>query len=792
MEMAKASFVTSFNLQSSTVTLKKIMSDNILDKIGNTPLVEMKRINPNPGVTVLAKLEYMNPGGSVKDRAALYMIEAGEKSGELTRDKTVIEATSGNTGIGLAMVCAVKGYRLLLAMSESASAERQMIMKARGAEILLTPGHLSTDGAIEEVYRLVRENPDSYFMTDQFNSEANWQAHYHGTAPEIWEQTCGHVDKIVATLGTSGTLMGLSRRMREYDPAVKIIGVEPYLGHKIQGLKNMKESYHPEIFDKTQLDKIVNIEDEPAFDMARQLAKEEGIFVGMSSGAAMVAALEEAAKMTSGTIVAVLPDGGERYLSTSLFTVREKIDLRLFNTLSRSKEPFEPLVAGKVSMYSCGLTAYARIHLGECRRFVFSDLLSRYLTFRGYDVKHVMNITDLDDKTIKGSEKAGMELGAFTGGHIDRFQEDLDYLGVRPADNYPRASEHTGEMVSLVNRLVNKGYAYEKLRSIYFDISKFAEYGQLSGIDLNKIRLGATVDLDEYEKDNPRDFTLLKRSKLSELKRGIFVKTDWGNVRPSWHIQCAAMSMKHLGESYDIHTASRELMFPHHENEIAIAGSVTGKPLARYWVHCDRVLVDGKKVQDKGSDLSIGHLMAAGYTGREIRYWLITAHYRKPVHYSISRLENARRALKRIDACVGRLQGVSEGEPGAELDQLVYDIKQGFVGAMDDDLNTSAAIASIFRQIKKINKLIAAGKLDASGAARILETFMSIDTVLNIFELDEISRDTTMAGLVEEREKARQAGDWQRADEIRQELTQRGVVVRDGKIESAAPAGGEE
>ena len=181
------------------------MSDTILDKIGNTPLVEIKHINPNPGVTILAKLEYMNPGGSVKDRAALYMIEAGEKSGELTRDKTVIEATSGNTGIGLAMVCAVKGYRLLLAMSESASAERQMIMKARGAEILLTPGHLSTDGAIEEVYRLVRENPDSYFMTDQFNNEANWQAHYYGTTQEIWNQTGGKVTKLVATMGVASS-----------------------------------------------------------------------------------------------------------------------------------------------------------------------------------------------------------------------------------------------------------------------------------------------------------------------------------------------------------------------------------------------------------------------------------------------------------------------------------------------------------------------------------------------------------------------------------------------------------
>jgi len=758
-------------------------SHSILDKIGNTPLIEIKRINPNPDVTILAKLEYMNPGGSIKDRAALFMVEAGEASGELTRNKTVIEATSGNTGIGLAMVCSVKGYHLLLSMAESVSSERQQILKARGAEILLTPGHLGTDGAIEEVYRLVRENPDAYFMTDQFNNDANWQAHYQGTAPEIWEQTGGQVDVVVATLGTSGTLMGISRRMKKYDPSIRVVGVEPYLGHKIQGLKNLKESYHPEIFDKKLLGRKINVEDEPAFEMARRLAVEEGVFVGMSSGAAMVAALEQAAGMREGTVVVILPDGGERYLSTPLFTVKETVDLRLFNTLSRSKELFEPLVSGKVSMYSCGLTAHARMHLGECRRFVFSDLLSRYLTFRGYSVKHIMNITDLDDKTIEGSKKAGMELSEFTGGHIDSFKEDLEYLGIKPADKYPRASQHTDEMVNVVRKLVDKGVAYEKLRSIYFDISRFSEYGRLSGIDLNKIRLGATVDLDEYEKENPRDFTLLKRSRLSELKRGIFVKTDWGNVRPSWHVQCAAMSMKHLGESYDIHAASRELMVPHHENEIAIAGSVTGKPLAKYWVHCDRVLMDGKRVEDKGADLSIDHLIAAGYSGREIRYWLISAHYRKPIHYTTAKLDNARQALKRINACIDMLQNVESGESYPEMDQLLYDIKQGFIGAMDDDLNISAAIASIFKHIKTLNKLISAGNIDASDAERILDTFRGIDQVLNVFKISGPHHDAAIETLIEAREKARLDGDWQRADGIREELAQMGVVVRDTRIE---------
>ncbi|PIP40995.1 MAG: cysteine--tRNA ligase, partial [Desulfobacterales bacterium CG23_combo_of_CG06-09_8_20_14_all_51_8] len=375
------------------------MDDSILKAIGNTPLVAIKRLNPNPHVLILAKIEYVNPGGSIKDRPALAMIEDGEKSGALTRDKIVIEATSGNTGIGLAMVCAIKGYRLLLAMSEAVSVERRKILAARGAEIMLTPGHLGTDGAIEEVYRIVRENPDQYFMTDQYNNPANWKSHYSGTAEEIIRQTDGKISAFVAAIGTTGTLMGVGRRLREYDPAIKIIGVEPYLGHKIQGLKNLKEAYRPGIFDKRIIDEIINIEDEEAFEMTRRLGREEGLFVGMSSGAAMVIAAKKAAEMTDGTLVVIFPDSGERYLSTSLFAEKKKADVYLFNTMTRSKEPLEPIVAGKVSIYSCGPTADSRLNIEACRRFVFSDVLCRYLTFRGYAVRHIMNITDFDDKT---------------------------------------------------------------------------------------------------------------------------------------------------------------------------------------------------------------------------------------------------------------------------------------------------------------------------------------------------------------------------------------------------------
>jgi cysteinyl-tRNA synthetase len=764
----------------------KPMINSILAAIGNTPLVEIRKLNPNPKVKILAKLEYFNPGGSIKDRTALYMIEEAEKSGLLTHNKTVIEATSGNTGIGLALVCAVKGYKLLLTMSESVSVERQKILKARGAKILLTPGRLGTDGAIEEVYNLALENPDTYYMTDQFNNKANCLAHYHGTAKEIWEQTKGNVSMVVATLGTTGTLMGVSKRLKEYNPDIKIVGVEPYLGHKIQGLKNMKEAYRPEIFKKTRLDKIVNIEDEKAFEMTRKLAKKEGLFVGMSSGAAMVIAGKEAETMTEGTIVVIFPDGGERYLSTPLFAVQNKVGLKFFNTMSRTKEPFDPIQPGKVSIYSCGPTAHARMDMGECRRFVFADLLCRYLDFRGYSVTHIMNITDMDDKTINGSEKAGLSLSKFTEKYIDYFKKDLADLNIKPAAEYPKTSEHIEDMVLLAEKLVNKGFAYEKLRSLYFDISRFSDYGKLSGIDLNKIKIGATVELDEYEKDNPRDFTLFKRSRLSELKRGIYVKTDWGNVRPSWHIQCAAMSMKYLGEFFDIHTSSRALVFPHHENEIAIAQSLTGKPLAKYWIHCDQVLINDKNMNDKENRLTLEKLYDLGFSGREIRYWLFSSHYRKPINFSVERLEYAKHSLKRLDICINSLMNLKDKLSYPELDQLIYDIKHGVVAAMDDDLNISAALASIFNIIKQINILILKKMLGKDDASKIIDAFRNIDSVLGIFNFgDEISNPEILR-LIEERNKARAEKNWDLADKIRKQLISLGVTVKDQKMNISA------
>jgi cysteinyl-tRNA synthetase len=758
------------------------MSNSILDTIGNTPLVEIKKLNPNPNVKVFAKLEYLNPGGSTKDRPALHMIEAAEKSGELTRDKTVVEATSGNTGIGLALVCGVKGYRLMLTMSEAVSVERRKILKARGADILLTPGHLGTDGAIEEVYRLARENPERYFVVDQFNNEANWKSHYDGTAQEIWQQTNGAVTVLVACLGTTGTLMGASRKLKELNPAIQIVGVEPYLGHKIQGLKNMKEAYCPEIFEKKRLDKQVNIDDEVAYEMARRLAKTEGLLVGMSSGAAMAVALEEARQLTDGTLVVILPDSGERYLSTPLFAVSDDIGLKLFNTLTKRKEAFHPLRPQNASVYSYGPTVHARMHIGEMRRYVFADQLCRYLRYRGLNVHHFVNIADLDDRTILGSEKAGMDLDQFARGHMQQFMDDLALLGVQPAETYPKASEHVEDMVALSKKLVNKGLAYEKLHSLYFDISRFSDYGKLSGIDINKIKLGATVDLDEYEKENPRDFALFKRSRLSELKKGIFTKTDWGNVRPSWHIQCAAMSMKYLGENYDIFAGSRELLFPHHENVNAIAAAVTGRPLARYWIHCDRILVDGKKVDENDPAYTLEDLFDLGYSGRLIRFWLFSTHYRKPITFSKDRLNTARRSLKRIDQFFNTLRNIKEGRSYAELDQVLYDIKNGFTAAMDDDLNISAAMASLFKNIKKINILALEKKIAAADASKILDAFRKIDNVLGFLECDPPVCDREVQKLIETRHRARLDRNWALADQIRDQLEARGVVVQDTRV----------
>ncbi len=287
--------------------------------IGNTPLVELTRINPNNKVRILAKLEGNNPGGSVKDRPALYMLSMAEASGALTRDQIILEPTSGKTGIALAMLGTAKGYRVKLVMPACVSMERRSVLEAYGAEVVLSPSEEATDGAIRLAHRILEEEPERYFMPNQYANPHNVLAHYETTGPEILRQTAGLVDVFVAGMGTSGTLMGVSRFFREHKPEVRIVGIEPRLGHKVQGLKNMKEAIVPEIYNPESLDEMITIDDEVAFATARELAAREGLFVGMSSGAAVAGALQVAAGMKEGTIVTLLPDRGDRYLSTTLF-----------------------------------------------------------------------------------------------------------------------------------------------------------------------------------------------------------------------------------------------------------------------------------------------------------------------------------------------------------------------------------------------------------------------------------------------------------------------------------------
>ena len=761
-----------------------MLYDTVLDVIGNTPLIRVNRLN-STNIPIYAKLECSNPGGSVKERISLSLVEAGEASGELTPDKIVLEATSGNTGIGLAMVCAAKGYRCLLIMPESASLERRQIMQAYGAEILLTPAKRSTDGAIEKAYAMAREHPERYYLTDQYNNDANWKAHYAHTAPEIWEQTGGKVSHVVATLGTSGTVMGLCKWFSKHHPDVKIVAVEPFLGHKIQGLKNMKESYRPGIFDKSLPDQIVNIQDEEAFRMARLLARKEGLLVGMSSGAAMVCAIELAGKLDGGLIVTIVPDGGERYLSTPLFTRKNKVaekksDLCFFNTLSKKKEAFQSQKEKVVTFYTCGPTAYEPANLSLCRRFVVSDLITRYLEYKGYEVNSCMNFTDLDDNTIEGANRAGKSLEEFTTKYIDGFMTDIDSLKVKHATNYPKASDHVGDMIEIAHKLLHKGFAYEKHGSIYFDISKFKKYGRLSGIDLGKIKLGRTVDLDNYEKDNPRDFTLLKRSTLAELKKGIFYETDWGNVRPGWHIECSAMSTKYLGETMDIHTSSRNLIFPHHENEIAIAEALTGKPLAQYWLHSELLLVDGKKMSaESGNVVTLKDVVLRGFTPRDVRFMLLSVHYRKPINFSFRRLINVRTALRRIDEFTCKLLCLPLGKPHPEVTAYVSAMEEKFFAAMDDDLNVSKGMGAIYKFIKKTNPILHVNHLDGDQKKYILESLRKINEILQIFRLKGCPLAPSVNAIIQRREVARQGKDWKTADEARDELIRKGIQIID-------------
>ncbi len=350
-------------------------------------------------------------------------------------------------------------------------------------------------------------------------------------------------------------------------------------------------------------------------------------------------------------------------------------------------------------------------------------------------------------------------------------------LSIQPAHEYPRASQNVEAMLEMGRALEKKGLAYAQHGSLYFDISKFPSYGHLSRVDLRKIRVGLTVDLDDYEKDNPRDFTLFKRSTLAELKQGISYTSPWGQVRPGWHIECAAMASRLLGETIDIHTSGSALMFPHHENEIAICESLSGKTFCRYWIHSERVLLDGKSVSGR---MTLKDLLSRGFKGREIRFILIGTHYRKPLHFSIQSLHAARKSLARLDRLVFRLRW-SKGEGGKkEVSDWIFQAREDFESAMDDDLNVSVALAAIFRLAKQLNPALEEGGIGLEQASQALRFLESVNNVLQILELEAcFPREGEILELIAKREKARKRRDWVEADRIREELSSMGVILVD-------------
>jgi cysteinyl-tRNA synthetase len=582
-------------------------------------------------------------------------------------------------------------------------------------------------------------------------------------------------------MGTTGTLMGITRRLRELDPNIRVVGVEPFKGHKIQGLKNMKESYPPGIFNRREPDEIVNVDDEAAYETARRLAKEEGIFVGMSAGAAMKAALNQAEKMDAGLLVAILPDGGERYLSTPLF-VSEKVPvpLRFYNTLTRQVEDLTPLRPGQVGIYACGPSLDGPADLGLCRRMVFADLVRRYLEFRGFTVKLVINLADIDDRTVSQCLKEGAKLADFAARWEKAFFDDMAALNIAPAHAYPKASEHVSDMIEQTRALLQKGLAYEKLRSVYFNISRLPGYGRLSGVKLDAASNDKTVDFDFYEKENPRDFTLFKRASLAELKAGIYWPTPWGNVRPGWHVECSTMAARHLGQPFDIHLAAMDLIFPHGDNEIAIAQGVSGKPLANMWLHSEVVMAGGRKVsRPQGADITLRDLLAQGLSPQAMRYWLLSQHYNRVLRYSPRQLNLAAKTVERLNEFAARLNAHRPGPPAPDLDQIIFQARSQALEAMDNDFNLPKAMGHLFAFIKKINQMLSQGLLDEEQIERVRDFMAKVDQVLGVMDFGPPQAEPEVAALVARRDKARKSGDFAAADSIRQELRKKGLTLID-------------
>lgn len=452
--------------------------------------------------------------------------------------------------------------------------------------------------------------------------------------------------------------------------------------------------------------------------------------------------------------------------------------LRLSNTLSGRVEPFQPLEPRQVKMYTCGPTVYDFVHIGNLRTFVFQDVLKRYLRHRGYGVFHVMNITDVDDKTIRNSEAQTVaQLRAFTDRFTQAFFEDCDRLGIEKPDRAVHATEHIDDMVALIRQLQSGGYTYEKDGSIYFRIEAFGDYGKLAKLDREGIRVGARVDVDEYDKQDARDFVLWKAPRNGEPRW----ETSLGPGRPGWHIECSAMSMKYLGETFDLHCGAVDLVFPHHENEIAQSEAATAKPFVRYWVHGEHLIVDGEKMsKSKGNFFTLRDLLEKGIQPLAIRYALQSVPYKRQLNFTADALKQAGASLQRLHDFRQRIE--TETLPrgaGAELQAGCKAVLEKFEEAMDQDLNTAQALAAIFDWVREVNTALAAGRVHDGDGSAIVATMDRLNRVLPLWESEESGPDPRIQSLIEQRSRARKARDFALADELRNRIFDLGYLVED-------------
>jgi len=459
--------------------------------------------------------------------------------------------------------------------------------------------------------------------------------------------------------------------------------------------------------------------------------------------------------------------------------------LRFFNTYSRGVEEFEPRdpSARHICMYTCGPTVYSRAHIGNFRAYIFEDLLQRHLELRGYKVHRVMNITDVDDKTIRGTGEAGIPLRKFTEQFKQAFFEDADTLRIKRANEYPAATDqrYIDRMIEMISTLISKGLAYQaEDKSVYYRINKFPNYGKLAHFDLSQLQSTGRVKHDEYDKEHIGDFALWKA--WDEEDGDVKWDSPWGLGRPGWHIECSAMSTALLGDQLDIHCGGVDNIFPHHEAEIAQSEGVTEKKFVRYWLHCAHLLVDGQKMaKSLGNFYTVPDVLAKGYTGRELRYALLRVHYRVPLNFTWDGMNEARESLGRIDEWLARLREVVGSARRADRTPRRGVPTSKFEEALDDDLNISAALGFLFESIRETNRAMDQNEMDAATANAWLDWWKRINTVLDLEAEFEIIVPPEVMQLAKERENARREKKWKRSDELREQISVLGWEVRDTK-----------